>query len=403
MTKNILLAGMALLALLQVSAQKKHRGACSFQSAEFLNRAVDTVPGRGLAQNYFLWDNGATVLVKFLPGGSPKLRLDVMRYAKIWEQYANIKLKFVPDNTPVTNVRVLLTDKDGAYSQLGTKANMIAQEEQTLNLDTIGFLKLAGENYWRGTITHEFGHVLGLLHEQGYPGAVKWNKNNLYDYYKKTNDWDTAMVDAQVFEVYDQFYTNGTQYDPNSIMHYSVQSWQTTDGAVIPDNNTISAGDKALIAALYPKVGARGKEVPRVSLANVKYNFAVSNDNQRNRILVYPAFDIQTSKQFGEVWCVAQFYDEAGAPILNTANDYNWGGGVATYTKLNLLPNSRVSYNNGVKKNLELSIPVEQIPGYEGKKVLVQTKAYLYDPLNKKLIPLYFSDAIEYRIPARKM
>jgi hypothetical protein len=65
-----------------------------------------------------------------------------------------------------------------------------------------------------------------------------------------------------------------------------------------------------------------------------------------------------------------------------------------------LLPNSKVSYN-GAEKNLELSIPLNQVPGYEGKTVIVQTKAYLYDALNKKLIPLYFSDPVEYRMPSR--
>jgi hypothetical protein len=402
MKKYILFFSFLVGAMAQVSAQKKHRGACSFQSSKFLNNSIDTIPGRNLAQNYYTWDNGATILVKFLPGGSQKLRNDVMRYSKIWEQYANIKFKFVPDNAPVSQVRVKLTDEDGAWSMLGLKANSIASNEQTLNLDTISFLKLAGEAYWKGTIIHEFGHVLGLMHEQGFPGAVRWNKQNLYKYYKETNDWDSAMVDAQVFEVYDQFYTNGSSYDPKSVMHYSVQSWQTTDGSSVPDNNDLSAGDKAIIAAIYPKTGKRVLDVPRVTLANVKSSFKITEDGTKSKILIYPSFDIQTSNVLGEVWCVAQFYDETGNLIIDNDDLYNWGGGVAAYTKLKLLPNTKASYSE-LKKNLELSIPVEQIVGNEGKKVLVQTKAYLYDAANKQLIPLYFSDALEYRIPQRKM
>ena len=400
MKKISIIFCLAALGALQLSAQNNHRGVCAAQLADAFNQSIDTIPGRGLAQNYFLWDNGATILVKFMPGGSQKLRTDVMKYAKLWEQYANIHFKFVPDNTPVTQVRVKLTNDNGAWAVLGTKANMVSQKEATLNLDTVGFYVNAGEEYWRGTVIHEFGHVLGLLHEQGYPGGIKWNKKNLYDYYKQTNGWDSAMVDAQVFEVYDQFYTNGTQYDSKSVMHYSVQPWQTLDNVSIRDNNDMSAGDKMLISALYSKSGAGRKEVPRVSLANVKNTFAIANDALRTRIIINPSFDIQTSDKLGEVWCVAQFYDETGMPIADNDDTYNWGGYVAAYTKLNLLPNSKVSYN-GAEKNLELSIPLNQVPGYEGKTVIVQTKAYLYDALNKKLIPLYFSDPVEYRMPSR--
>ena len=141
MKKYTILFSFFLLAVLQVDAQKRHRGACSFQSTGFLNNSMDTIPGRALAQNYYTWSNGETILVKFMPGGSQKLRNDVMRYSKIWEQHANIKFKYVPDNAAVSQVRIKLTDEDGAWSMLGIKATTLLESEQTLNLDTISFLK----------------------------------------------------------------------------------------------------------------------------------------------------------------------------------------------------------------------------------------------------------------------
>ena len=82
----------------------------------------------------------------------------------------------------------------------------------------------------RGTTTHEFGHALGMLHEQSYPNGIKWNKDTVYKYYEKYQGWDKAKVDFNVLEASDFFYTNGTTYDPQSIMHYPVLAWQTVDG-----------------------------------------------------------------------------------------------------------------------------------------------------------------------------
>jgi hypothetical protein len=59
---------------------------------------------------------------------------------------------------------------------------------------------------------------------------------------------------------------------------------------------------------------------------------------------------------------------------------------------MNLLPNSKVSYNKGTKKNLELFIPFDQIPELNGRKVMVAFAVYLDDVANKQMDKLmYFS------------
>ena len=297
--------------------------------------AVDTAKGRSVANNDLMWDNGTVLLVKFMNNvGSKSLRNTIMQFAKQWELYANLTLKFVPDNTPNTNIRILLgggPEGPGHNSAVGIDCNNTSQYLQTMNLDTSDFIdydayiaefksrgpfyqflvkkgydmkkydgKTFYEDVWafpdpnmkwvtkiiRRKTQHEFGHALGLLHEQSYPGAIKWNKDTVYKHYKKNQKWSKEQVDLNVLEASDAFYTNGTKYDPLSIMHYDVLSWQTVDGYSLDQSYEISEGDKKIMSALYPKnLKVSTLAVPRVQVSNIT-NVLVKNDNIRKGMVV---------------------------------------------------------------------------------------------------------------------
>jgi len=429
-----------LLAQVQISSQRPRKIKCGTNTYDLLTGGIDTAQKRGMADNYYMWDNGSPILVKFMGGGSQLMRNKVMAFAKEWEQYANIKFQFLPDNAGATNIRLKLGgyyDGLGHNSYVGTYCNLISPNEQTMNLDTSDFidvdyylddLKKGGSFYtylknkgtdfksytmeklindvlnspnvvWnytsmKGTVLHEFGHALGLLHEQSYPGGIKWNKSDsVYDYYKP---WSREKVDAQVFSVGDQFYTNGTAYDPKSIMQYAVESWQTVDGFSVDRNNALSEGDKKLIAALYPKdKKVSTREVPKVTVTNMT-KIDVVQGTTKQGISIYPSFDLKTNSQLGRVILVAMLnYEEGGKQyhFYATNKNYNYGGYLASTLQMNLLPNTKMSYNK-TNKNLELFLPYSQIPSsLKGKDVTFEFMVVLDDLKNGQLSKLMYYDS----------
>jgi hypothetical protein len=89
---------------------------------------------------------------------------------------------------------------------------------------------------------------------------------------------------------------------------------------------------------------------------------------------------------------VARLATEDGYYIRTDNSYYSWGGTAAAYLKMNLLPNTKTSYNKSAKKNLEIFFPFDQMPELYGKKIMVVFAVYLNDVANGQMEKLmYFS------------
>ncbi len=407
---------------------------CTTPMGEVMFAPVDTSHRRNVADNYKIWPNGTVLRVKFINGvGSPAIRQKVMQYAKQWELYGNITLNFVGDNTPETDIRILLgsmLDSLGHNSAVGTDCrNTKYSLGQTMNLDTSDFIdydyyftnfqakgaffqyvknkgtnlaaynddqfyadvidypvtKVYIDKYLRGTTQHEFGHALGLLHEQSYPGAIRWNRDTLYKWYGKRH-WSKEKVDFNVLQVSNQLFTNGMTYDPQSVMHYPVYTWQTLNNFSVAASYQISEGDKKLIAALYPKnKPISDLDVPKFVVSNFT-KLTVMRDDKRKAFSIRPAFDIKTGLLMVNAYYVIRLITEDGKFYIPTANVfYSWNGIAAAYIKMNLFSNSSISYNKGLLNNLEILFPYNQMPDLQGKKFKVEFAVFQDDAATGKM------------------
>lgn len=85
-----------------------------------------------------------------------------------WQKYANIHFRYL-DDPKLSTIRISFVKKDGSWSHIGTEANEVEFLQPTMNLGWLSGLTDTVSDTERGVILHEFGHVLGLLHEHQSP------------------------------------------------------------------------------------------------------------------------------------------------------------------------------------------------------------------------------------------
>ena len=204
------------------------------------------LPTRGIARGLIewrkMWPNGSTLKVRFMDGTTQQ-KNRVEQFANEWTEHANLAFEF--GDAPDADIRVSFAGR-GNWSWVGTDSKRRPVQEATLNLS----------NVVPGTIRHEFGHAIGLVHEHSAPdGGIQWNKPLIYrELGGSPNFWDRDKVDWNVFYKYDRDRVRASEFDKDSIMIYTIPARWTLNGWSAGPNDVLSEEDEAFIGSsqCYP-------------------------------------------------------------------------------------------------------------------------------------------------------
>ena len=154
----------------------------------------------------------------------------------------NLDIDFV-DNPKDANVRVDFKPDGGAWSLVGTD-HAKHKSGATINL---GWFDVP-------TTMHEFGHMLGMIHEHQNPrgDTIQWNRKNVFMWASQTQGWDKKTTIKNILNKYKLNAINGSSFDPNSIMLYFFPAWLTTNHVGTHQNLRFSGLDVEWITKMYP-------------------------------------------------------------------------------------------------------------------------------------------------------
>lgn len=198
-----------------------------------------------------LWSTGQHLHIVFADG-TPEQQADVKAIAPEWTKYANLTFDFGTATADFSQDDVRISFQgSGSHSALGRQALGAARSGQVsmqLSTATHG----GSPKAWRRTILHEFGHLLGLLHEHQNPRAkIRWNEQYVTQYLSK-NGMSAAEARDNVLTTAGG---EGKDFDPKSIMLYYLPRESNLDGVEFSWNTELSPMDQEVAAGLYPGRG----------------------------------------------------------------------------------------------------------------------------------------------------
>jgi Astacin (Peptidase family M12A) len=151
-------------------------------------------------------------------------------------------------------IRIGFMRGNGSWSWVGREILDIGTDARTMNFGW----DIASDI---DTVLHEIGHTLGLHHEHQNPFAgIVWNEPLVYSNLAgPPNHWSPEKTHWNIIRKLPESSVQGTQWDPDSVMHYPFETGMILQPEQYSDGLTpaggLSARDVAWTRQVYPPLG----------------------------------------------------------------------------------------------------------------------------------------------------
>lgn len=194
--------------------------------------------------------------------GEPSNEDLVRRGFEAWED-VGIGIEFEEtNNINDAQIRIGFLRGDGSWSYVGRDViDFPGRFERTMNFGW----DLTRDPRGGGLDTpiHEIGHTLGFPHEHQNPfSGIVWDEDAVYDEFTgPPNNWTRQQVFHNILRKLSRREVEGSNWDPNSIMHYGFGAGLIVEPARFRNGLRPTDGltdvDKSEARKLYPKIDDR--------------------------------------------------------------------------------------------------------------------------------------------------
>ncbi|MBF2006587.1 MAG: matrixin family metalloprotease [Chlorogloeopsis fritschii C42_A2020_084] len=275
------------------------------------------------------WVNGTKLRYYFFendPLRAGNDQKDIVRQGfEIWKNVGiGIKFEEVRDISEA-EIRIGFRQGDGAWSYLGRDViDIPGQGEQTMNFGW----DLRSDPRGVDVPVHEIGHTLGFPHEHQNPFAgIEWNEEAVYEYFGgPPNNWPRETTYFNVLRKLATGEVQGSQWDPNSIMHYGFpaglinQPQQYRQG--INPAGGLSEHDIQQVRLFYPPLEESSYPELKPFRSEV---LSLAPAEQKNYIINPPATRKYTIQTFGESDTVMVLFEDQNGDLKYVDGDDDSG------------------------------------------------------------------------------
>ncbi|KAG6830597.1 hypothetical protein H0H92_015878 [Tricholoma furcatifolium] len=244
-----------------MSVSSTIQGACGLAPETKDSRSVQSSlesavnPFTVMAKVNLLWDNGSSITYSYF-GGTTNQQAAVDLVAPEWTWFANLTLQRKADDDRAALIRITFDPNGGSWSSIGKGALRIKDGKPTMNLGWLADSAVISD-IDRGTILHEWGHALGLLHEHQSPasgGIVILEPSKVYEYYSASQGWPNYLIKSHVLDVFNaEDVSNFSKLDLNSVMRYFMPGSMNKQGVDVNPNINLTDTDKAYAVINYTR------------------------------------------------------------------------------------------------------------------------------------------------------